>query len=252
MNQENVSEKMMKKFLKMSLILTLAIVVVFAFPVTHAFATAGGFHGGGGGSVHTGGYQVSHYNGSGNSNGSSDSINWLSLAISLTFLFGIMVIISKFGNKRQKIIYLARDPRQKNGKYNFVFGEENNPEIPSAQIRIAFTQIQSAWNNQKLKQAEQYYTEKLYKKHQLELDKLAKKEQVNKTIDVVVKGLSGYKKTATGFSIDISFVAIDYVYSLKTHKTIIGEKYLKNFKQTWFFIEENGKIKADWIKEIKI
>ncbi|WNN68551.1 TIM44-like domain-containing protein [Lactococcus lactis] len=244
---------------KQKLFITVLIAIVFVAFIPHAYATAGGFHGGGGGHTTTyngGGNTItrdyddsytSNYNSYGNNSYRSyNSYGHIGYYVSSPFdIIFFILLIGGF-------LWKFKKPRLRTS--NYVHGKDIGNTGLEKEIEQTFISIQEAWDRQDLQSVRNLYTDELYYKHQKVIDDLLAKGLINHTNDVIVDGFSNYKrKSDETFQVDISFVAIDYSVNKDTKQIVQGNNmYRQDFKQRWTFIDDGRKLKADKVKELKV
>lgn len=201
----------------------LMILFIFRY-APHVSATAGGFHGGGF-------HGVRH-----NSGKYLFTNSLIGFLIPVIFWIGLICFI---------LFFVKRNRYQK--------GSTIKDRALSKKIKDNFINIQNAWDNGDLYPVSDLYEDQLYHKHCKLLETYAKKNRVNRTLEVKIEGLSRYKEiNHSKFEIDISFRAIDFVRDKRTKSIIKGNKSKRCFKQRWTFTTDGSHIVVSKIVEFKI
>ncbi|WP_213497181.1 hypothetical protein [Lactococcus formosensis] len=136
-------------------------------------------------------------------------------------------------------------------------------------IEVLFDKAQTAQNMQDMSDLHQLFSPHLYKTYEKKLTKLNIQDKKISIENAELEGITNIKKTAHGFSADLSFKAITYTHFDKNRIEIYwrtidflftpqgngidgnntGYTY---FKQRWWFIYNSSNLKVDKIKNFNI
>lgn len=226
-------------FIKRTFIALLAVFIING--TTIVFARAGGGHSS---SSHSSS-SSSHSLGNGNSRGSIIGV----IVFAIITSSGGIIIKLRLGKRKVKSISVIKKLAKSDDDWNY-------NEIKK-EIKETFYKVQDAWMERNQNLAKEYISDKLYNKHESQIEWMKVKKQINILENMVLLGavpigiqdFEGINKDCIW--VHIKAKAKDYTINEETNEVIEGKVHgCVHFEEYWKFIRNEHRWVLDEIRQI--
>jgi hypothetical protein len=241
-------------------IAVLVLTLLAAVPAP-AFGLAGGATGsggGGGGGFSGGGGGGGFYGGGGGSgNGKGSTVVALLIVAGVVVLVLLLQILARRGKRpgfqgskrterhAEKRAHTAEDAARAASADDDMW----NPDKLHRRVREVFFPVQQSWSKRDVSGSRPYVSEKLYKRHEMQLEGLERQHRVNRIEDLdldeveIVRVVNVSDDSKDRFVAFLQCRACDWMEDADTGRIVNGNKQAQTtFQQFWTFVRdpENG------------